>query len=214
MGDRFEINHGDVPIRFAVVDIETMRCFLGRQHIQVADAETTTDAGVEISASFGDLDEGEVSSYGDDFSEDCETLNIEEIEDGEVWFIASMFGIGRYAASWWALPSDGEHGEECKCRPMCLLEVLQDHAEGEERQGALEEHLGGLQEIWDHFWSGDALINGSSEHINGACSDCLVEGRGHLTDVLDEARNLAEELGEALAAFQSSISIGLDRYNL
>ena len=202
-----------MPVRFVIADIETIRCFLSRQHIQIADVDETLDEDqVEVSASFGNLDDEEASVYGDDFGDDCEPLNVEEIEDAEVWFIAGMFGIGKYAASWWMLPSDGEHTSDCRCRPMCLLEVLQDHAEGAERQGALEEHLDGLQGIWDHFWSGDALINGSSEHINGACSDCLVEGRGHLTDVLDEARNLAEELGEALAAFQSSISIGLDRY--
>jgi len=168
--------------------------------------EWCDDLQAELEAEFGDI-----SALGIDGDGVWDERDIAEVSDAEAWFIAGLFGVGMYAPSWWLFDGPA-HGPTCRCRPIGLLEVLQDHADVAERQGALDAHLGGLRGIWDHFWSGDALVNGSSELINGACSNCIAEGREHLGDVLDEARHLAEELGEALAAFHSRIDLGLDRY--
>jgi len=168
--------------------------------------EWCDDLQAELEAELGDI-----SALGIEGDGVWDEYDIAEVSDAEAWFIAGLFGVGMYAPSWWLFDGPA-HGPTCRCRPIGLLEVLQDHADGAERQGALDAHLGGLRGIWDHFWSGDALVNGSSELINGACSNCIAEGREHLGDVLDEARHLAEELGEALAAFHSRIDLGLDRY--
>jgi hypothetical protein len=208
----FELHEEGRRVCFEVPTTEAVRCFLQRQRF--AYVEHTDDPESETLTSSWESGDDSCFEYGDDAAEwidGCSDEEDAEITDEEAWFVASLFGIGRYAPTWW-LAGSGSHDDTCTCRPLGLLEVLQDHADPNKRQSALEAHLSGLRGIWDHFWSGDALVNGSSDLINGACSNCIAEGREHLSDVLDEARNLAEELGEALAAFHTQIDLGLDRY--
>lgn len=200
-------------VRIHVPSVDQVMCFLSRQQLSFDSDESEFEL---IEGEFGEVyetDEDETyAEYDDADDEDDEEGGEYVIEsDDELWYIASMFGICRFAPSWWLEPA-GDHGDECECRPISLLEVLQDRIPAERRQDALEAHLGALRDIWDHFWSGDALVTGASLSINGACPSCIVEGREHLGDVVDEARNLAEGLGEALAAFHSRIDIGLGRY--
>ena len=203
----FLIQSDTLHISLLVPSLEAVWCFLERQR-GIAAADVDDDDNVEAYYATSDEDFDAFDLFDDDDDDDVEVC---ELTDADIWELASMFGIGQYSPTWWVLSED-EHGDGCRCRPMGLLEVLQYHTTGTLRQDALEAHLAALQEVWDHFWSGDGIVNGSSDQINGACVACLVDGREHLGDVLEEARNLAEELGEALAAFHSHINIGLDRY--
>lgn len=214
MDATFKLNKNGKLVCFEVPTTEAICCFLQRQ--RVSHEEQEDDLERDTFTPSLENDEESCFEYGDEAEEwldDSSDDGDAEATDDEVWIAAGLFGIGRYAQTWWMVGS-GLHGDTCTCRPLGLLEVLQDHAEPGNRQGALEAHLGGLRMIWDHFWSGDALVNGSCDLINGACSYCIAEGREHLGDVLDEARNLAEELGVALAAFHTQIDLGRDRYNL
>jgi hypothetical protein len=211
----FELHGKSGSIKFTVPTMVEVRCFLERQNVSVrsqempdlADGESGEDE--EYEPYYGNYDDDD--DFGLDGIGFDDEVEIKDMSDEDTWSIAGLFRIGKHAPSWW-LNSDKPHGKECTCRPASLLETLQDHASSPDRQSALEAHLGALRDTWDHFWSGDSLINGEGERINGACPNCLVEGREHLGDILDEARNLAEELGEALAAFQSHIDLGIDRY--
>lgn len=206
----FELHEEGRKVSFEVPTTEAVRCFLQRQRF--AYVEYTDDPEDETLTSSWESGDDSCFEYGGDAAEWIDDRSDEEeaeITDDEAWSVSGRFGIGRYAPTWW-MAGSGSHDDACTCRPLGLLEVLQDHADPKKRQSALEAHLSGLRGIWDHFWSGDALVNGSSDLINGACSNCIAEGRDHLSDVLDEARNLAEELGEALAAFHTQIDLGLD----
>jgi hypothetical protein len=230
VAERFEIRNDANHILFDVPHIDAVWCYLERQRFEYDDRV----GGIEALSDALDtelLDEDDEDAEGDeaygasyaaarwfedeagDMYGDLDSDDLAAIaEDTDaIWEVAAMLGIGRHAPGWW-MAGTADHANDCDCRPLSLLEVLQYHSTGAIRQAALEAHLGALQEVWHHFWSGDAVINGSSEEINGACVACLTEGREHLSTVLDEARNLAEELGEALAAFHSHIDIGLDRY--
>jgi len=205
VGDIFELRNEDKSVKFSVPTMEEVRCFLNRQSVSFVGREAEEDAEIDFEGYYDD------DTEYDDLDFEAEEVDVEEMTDADAWMVAGLFGVGQHSPSWW-LNSKTEHGEECLCRPAGLLEVLQDYAASGDRQGALEAHLGALRDVWDHFWSGDALVNGEGELINGACPACLIEGREHLSEILDEARNLAEELGEALAAFHSHIDLGIDRY--
>lgn len=213
----FELHSDGRSVKFTVPSMTEIRCFLNRQSVAVAASDKSSGADREGDGAYDEYNEydecEEHEELGEYVDEDLEYENVEvaELSDGDAWVIAGLFGIGQHSPSWW-LNAQGGHGSQCACRPAGLLEVLQDYATSSDRQGALEAHLGALRDVWDHFWSGDSLVNGEGEHINGACPACITEGRDHLGDILDEARNLAEELGEALAAFHSHIDLGLDRY--
>ncbi len=201
-------------VRIHVPSEAQVMCFISRQQLSF-DAD---DGDFElIEGAYGEVYETDnlvmQEMYDDGEADEDDEVDVEYVieSDDELWYIASMFGICRFAPSWW-LESAEEHGDDCDCKPISLLEVLQDRIPAARRQDALEAHLGALRDIWDHFWSGDALVTGASLSINGACPSCITEGREHLGDVVDEARNLAEGLGEALAAFHSRIDIGLGRY--
>lgn len=203
----FVFEHESLRISLHIPTLESVCCYLDRQRAAMNDDDDEVEEAYYANSDddFDALDDFDDLDDGDLFDDD------DAVNDDEIWQVAGLLGIGRYSPTWWTL-SETDHADGCRCRPMGLLEVLQYHTTGTLRQDALEAHLVALQEVWDHFWSGDGIVNGSSDQINGACVDCLVAGREHLGDVLDEARNLAEELGEALAAFHSHIDIGLDRY--
>lgn len=198
--DTFSIHEGGSYILFHVPSDVAVRCFVQRS---LADSHR-----FEFDVADGS---GEPAAAYFDMTDELSDIDASDLSDSDVWHIGSLFGVGRHSPTWWNL-SDASHDDDCRCHPVTLLEILQDHATGGTRQASLEAHLRALHNVWDHFWSGDAVINSGSDTLNGACAECLVGGRSHLEDVLDEARNLAEELGEALAAFHSRIDIGIDRY--
>lgn len=227
----YELGDGENRIVFATPDIDTVCCFLSRVgtvmdlddvddvprgfYLSVMD-ERAGDAGVAgfedgLDGYLNDDADGDLEDVFDGDFDDGDDLDTEYADESEVWEVAGAFGIGQFSPSWWML-GEGTHDEGCTCRPAGLLEILQYHAPVPLRQSVLDVHLAALRSAWDHFWSGDALINGGGDRINGACVGCLTEGAEHLSRVVDEARQLAEELGEALAAFHSQINIGLDRY--
>ena len=113
---------------------------------------------------------------------------------------------------WWfeAYGCDGDYG--CSCGPVTLLEVLSEIGT-EHRQTALDAHTSAMRDLFDHFWSGQALLAGSTGKIGDACVSCLVEGHTHVWDVFEAATVLAEEFGEAIAAHATTVHLGEPRYD-
>lgn len=185
-------------------------CFL-RRRTDLFD----TDRGDDIV--YGDdldpFDDVDVSfSIQEQIEADIDALLEDDVPDEELLFeLAGLFGIHRFSEIWWR--SGDAHDEDCSCAPVTLLEVLQTLDTPADRQAALDIHLGVLHHAWDHYWSGDALIRSDGSSIGAACASCIGDGHTHLASLLDEARAVAEDLGEALAAFDSSIAIGIDRYH-
>jgi hypothetical protein len=116
------------------------------------------------------------------------------------------------AACWWFAETGCGGVEECQCGPVTLLEVL-THAEAAERDGIVEAHVTLLSATWDHYWSGQALMNPDAGELGAACAACIVDGPDHVYDVLEVAETLATELGEALAAFSTRIRLGELRWD-
>jgi hypothetical protein len=208
----FELHEEGQRVRFEVPTMEAIHCFLRRHRFVYV--EHADDSEIETLTSSWESGDDSGFEYGGaaECIDDRPDGDGAESTEEEAWLVASLFGIGRYAPTWW-MSGAGPHDDTCTCRPLGLLEVLQDHTDPSKQREALAAHLSGLRGIWDHFWSGDALVNGASDSINGACSTCIAEGREHLDYILDEARNLAEELGEAIAAFHTQIDLGLCRYD-
>jgi hypothetical protein len=125
--------------------------------------------------------------------------------------VAAWFDVARWSATWWYQP-ESDHGPECTCGPRPFVQVLQSDVGVDDRQGALNAHLDALRTTWDHYWSGDAALTGSSETLGGVCALCLGLGRAHVGDVGGDAHALADELGQALAAFNGEVALGADRY--
>jgi hypothetical protein len=226
----FSHTHDDgSAVRLWVPPAVEVLCFLRRRHELFGDDEPGGENGGDFDSDDfdDDFDDGIdmtlralLEDFGDgdrvfDYMRDAEAeidelLSDDDVDEELVWELASMFSVHRFAATWWR--SGDNHGNDCRCGPVTLLEVLQDFVVGDGRQVALDAHLTVLHGAWDHFWSGDSLIRSGSSTIGGACAYCIGEGRTHLSDVLDEARSLAEDLGEALAAFKTNIAIGVGRY--
>lgn len=113
--------------------------------------------------------------------------------------------------TWWAVNRDCDHDGSCDCGFVTLLEVLHviDPAE---RPAALAVHVAVMREVWDHYWSSHALVETASESLDGTCAWCIANGRSHLAGIGDEAAELAEQFGEAFAAFHGDVSLGQSRY--
>jgi len=112
---------------------------------------------------------------------------------------------------WWFDADDCNHDNDCDCGPVTLLEVLM-YAAPADRQLVFDAHIRRVSELWDHFWSGDALSSGSSSEIGAACAECLVDASSHLPQLYNTAAELAEEIGEAMAAFRVSVALGQPRW--
>lgn len=110
---------------------------------------------------------------------------------------------------WWS--EAGCDGVACACGRLTLLEVLQ-RLSPDERGDAIKLHADEMRMLFDHFWGGQGLVSGVSKRIGNACPDCLIEGAAHVWDVYENAGLLAEEFGEALAAYAYELFVGEPRY--
>jgi hypothetical protein len=113
---------------------------------------------------------------------------------------------------WWLQEPECDGDLDCGCGPVTLLEALGNVAVAD-RAGVLAAHMGLLEELWSHFWSGQALTEGGTATIGDACVECLVEGHAHVYSVFSDATQMAEELGEALAAFECSVTLHAMRWD-
>jgi hypothetical protein len=113
---------------------------------------------------------------------------------------------------WW-FKEDGCEGHiECACGLVTLLEVL-GRVDAVQRVGVLAAHMQLLAEAWSHYWSGQAILEGGSATIGDACVECLVDGPNHVYALFSHATQMAEELGEALAAFECAVTLGEPRWH-
>lgn len=110
--------------------------------------------------------------------------------------------------TWWFTRRGCVDGDEgCGCGPVTLLEVL-TRASEDNHMAVIAAHMNVMRQLYDHFWSGQGIISGSSERVLDACAGCLTNGPQHVWGVFDAAREMAQDLGEALAAHESVVSIG------
>lgn len=119
--------------------------------------------------------------------------------------------IAEEGTTWWWREEGCSADCDCVCGPVTLLEAC-NCVESEERSGMIEEHAAKMRELFDHYWSGQGLVEGSSVEIGEACVDCLIDGAKHVYSVFENASRLAEELGEVLAAYHYHLIIGGTRY--
>ena len=104
---------------------------------------------------------------------------------------------------WWFDSAECTHGDnppensECDCGPVTLLEVT-SHIAASDRQMVFDAHLGRLTELWDHFWSGEALMSAKSSELGAACAECLLHPQGHLVDVIGAAQETFNNINPGL----------------
>ena len=139
-----------------------------------------------------------VEAYAEETGFDVEDVDI-EIE------------IADEGTTWWWRENGCIADFDCECGPVTLLEAC-NRAESEERSGMIEAHASVMRELFDHYWSGQGLIEGSSAEIGEACVECLIDGAKHVYIVFENASRLAEELGEVLAAYHYHLIVGGTRY--
>jgi hypothetical protein len=111
---------------------------------------------------------------------------------------------------WW-FDESACRGDDCHCGPVTLLEVL-THSTEAARPGIVAAHVAHLANLWDHYWSGEALLSATSGQIGSACPECLLSGGAHIDDLGDAAQQLSGELGEAISAYHSLITLGPPRW--
>lgn len=132
----------------------------------------------------------------------CESDTYEAETDDAVYAIP-------HRVWWWG--ETNCDGVACACGRLTLLEALQRLAP-DERGEAIKLHADEMRTLFDHFWGGQGLVSGASTRIGNACPDCLIEGAPHVWDVYENAGLLAEEFGEALAAYAYELFVGEPRY--
>lgn len=113
---------------------------------------------------------------------------------------------------WWWYTDACTGGYECSCGPLTLLEAL-ERLDPTERGAAVRLHADEMRALYDHFWSGQGLVSGSCSSIGDACVSCISEGAAHVWDVYEDACLLAEEFGEALAAYAYELMVGEPRFH-
>ena len=111
---------------------------------------------------------------------------------------------------WWELHGCGG-GEHCLCGPVTLLEAL-ERLDPKDRGLAVRIHAEEMRNLYDHFWSGQGFVSGATANIGDACVSCIAEGAPHVWDVYEDACILAEEFGEALAAYAYELMVGEPRF--
>jgi hypothetical protein len=113
---------------------------------------------------------------------------------------------------WW-YDEDGCDGDEsCRCGRSTLLDAL-THIEENRRADAVRDHVRVMRSMYDHFWSGQGLLEGGSEELGEACALCLTVGASHIWDMYESASEAAEELGEAMSAYDVSLTFGGPRFS-
>lgn len=160
---------------------------------------------------FEDAEQLRMAAVLDD---DTDNSTYGDIEDDDGTYEVTFGGEdeGPEHPLWWFEAYGCDGGIECQCGPVTLLEVLSEIDAGE-RQTALDAHASTMRDLFDHFWSGQALLEGSTGKIGSACVSCLVDGHPHVWDVFEAATVLAEEFGEAVAAFATVVQLGEPRYD-
>ncbi len=133
-------------------------------------------------------------------------------DDPEELFEMFSYDVSTEAPCWWFAEGACEGELNCHCGPVTLLEVL-TRLEPDRRKEALSDHMIMMGELWSHHWSGQGLLDGGTASIGDACAECIINGANHVFDVRDAASSLAEELGEALAAYSCEIELGKPRWN-
>jgi hypothetical protein len=114
---------------------------------------------------------------------------------------------------WWWWREDCPEDEECRCGQVSLLLVL-EHLDPQDRGNAVTLHAEEMRNLYEHFWAGQGLVSGASGTIGEACSSCLTEGAAHVWEIYEAACELAEEFGEALAAYAYQLFVGEPRHHL
>lgn len=135
--------------------------------------------------------------------------------DGRGWHPA-LTGYGTthnhpLACVWW-FTSDTCDRVTCNCGPITLLEAL-SRLHADQRGEAVKAHANQMRELYEHFWSGQGIVSGASMTIGDACPSCISDGTRHVWSVYENACILAEEFGEALAAYAYELFVGEPRYN-
>jgi len=129
----------------------------------------------------------------------------------ELWGSADAESQYEHRVWWWR--EDGCDGIACACGRVTLLEALQ-RLDAPDRGDAVRLHADEMRTLFEHFWAGQALVSGASQSIGDACVSCLTEGVGHVWDVYGQAGALAEEFGEALAAYAYELMVGEPRFDV
>lgn len=111
---------------------------------------------------------------------------------------------------WWQSDPDCD-GSDCGCGRVSLIYVLEKLAP-EERGEAVALHAEEMRTLYEHFWAGQGLVSGAADMIGDACSSCLTEGAAHVWEIYENACELAEEFGEALAAYAYQLFVGEPRH--
>jgi hypothetical protein len=112
---------------------------------------------------------------------------------------------------WW-YDEDGCDGEEtCRCGRSTLLDAL-TNIEDDRRAEAVSAHVRVMRSMYDHFWSGQGLLEGGSAELGEACALCLTVGASHVWDIYESASEAAEELGEAMSAYDTDLTFGEARF--
>lgn len=112
---------------------------------------------------------------------------------------------------WWYDEYGCDGDESCRCGRSTLLDVL-THIEENRRADAVRDHVRVMRSMYDHFWSGQGLLEGGSEELGEACALCLTVGASHIWDIYESASEAAEELGEAMSAYEISLTFGEPRF--
>lgn len=136
--------------------------------------------------------------------------DIDDIDDGCYTDEGGSLVYTYTSRVWWWEQRDCTE-DTCQCGPVTLLEALEQLGESE-RAAIVKDHADEMRNLYDHFWAGQGLITGSSQHIGDACPDCLIGGAAHVWTIYENACTLAEEFGEALAAYAYELSMGQPRH--
>lgn len=132
----------------------------------------------------------------------------------EDFVFATSVGVDEAFAHpvWWFETDECDADLACVCGRSSLLDAV-THVDVAHRAVALDRHTTAMRALYDHFWSGQGLLDGSASEIGDACASCLTVGTNHVWDVFDAASEMAEELGETLAAFSFSLELGEPRFD-
>jgi len=150
---------------------------------------------------------GAYDEYGcDDYDSDDYDCDDEDREDAEYRKDGAQVVDMYNHRVWWMWDDDCE-AETCNCGQTSLLLVL-EYVAPEERAELVMQHAEEMRGLYEHFWAGQGLVSGASRIIGEACSSCLIEGAAHVWDVYESACELAEEFGEALAAYAYKLFVG------
>lgn len=142
-------------------------------------------------------------------SRECNTYYAEDTLFSDDYEPASTHYV--YSSKiWWVESADCD--TLCECGQVALIAALSILPQ-ELHRDAVKMHGEQMRDLFSHFWSGQALITGTSSDVCDACSNCLTDGSEHVWEVYADACMLAEEFGEALASYAYDLLLGAPRYS-